>query len=239
MPKELIPLVRTDTRFNDTYALTSLRNGELNCVNDFKVLKKLIVLDLDGNDVDLVPQNVSDIDGQVLTSNGDGRVYWITPAVGVYSFVYPYPTSVKTGTLSVSTITYCNTYTMTSNITFSNASMFLYQAGSDFSRVGIYRGDLTTAILVGQTDKSPPTSDYYTRTLTAIGGESLTFSVGEQIVVAYTKNGSTTSIVSTTGVSNLALACVSNIGYSTGFPSSISGIAAPSATPIRVCIDFS
>ena len=127
---------------------------------------------------------------------------------------------------------------MTSNITFSSASLFFPTTGSDTTRVGIYRGDLTTATLVGQTSSSAPTSNYYTRAITLVTG-SLSFVIGNQIVVAYSSNGSTSAIVTTTGVSNIALATLSGTGYATaGFPSLISGVATQAATTMRMCLDL-
>jgi hypothetical protein len=47
-------------------------------------------------------------------------------------------------------------------------------------------------------------------------------------------------MVSTTGISNLALAFISSTGYSAaGFPALISGIASPAATAVRICMDLS
>lgn len=177
--------------------------------------------------------------GQVITCGSLGVANWITPSVGAFSFVYPYPTATRTVIIGAGTRTLCNTYTMTSNITFSSASLFFPVTGSDTTRVGIYRGDLTTATLVGQTASTAPSSAYFTRTITVVVGQSLTFTVGQQIVIAFTQNGSTTSISTTTGVSNLALAFISTTGYSAaGFPALISGIALPAATIVRQNIDL-
>jgi hypothetical protein len=176
---------------------------------------------------------------QVITCSSLGVATWITPSLGAFSFVYPYPTATRTVITGAGTRTLCNTYTMTSNITFSSASLFFPTTGSDNTRVGIYRGDLTTATLVGQTLSGAPSSAYFTRPITAVVGQSLTFTVGQQIVIAFTQSGSTSSIATTTGVSNLALAFTSIIGYAAaGFPALISGIGLPSATLIRKNIDL-
>jgi hypothetical protein len=183
--------------------------------------------------------NTSPSVGQVLTCGSLGVANWITPSIGAFSFVYPYPTANRTVITGAGTRTLCNTYTMTSNITFSSASLFFPTVGSDNTRVGIYRGDLTTGVLVGQTASGAPSSAYFTRTITAVLGQSLTFSVGQQVVIAFTQNGSTTSIATTTGISNLSLAFISSTGYAAaGFPALISGIALPAATLIRKNIDL-
>jgi hypothetical protein len=128
---------------------------------------------------------------------------------------------------------------MTSNITFTTASLFFPISGADVNRVGIYRGDLTTATLVGQTTSNAPTSAYTTRVLTAVVGQSLTFTIGQQIVVAFAINGASTSIATTTGPSNIALAFLSATSYSlAGFPTLISGISLPVVTIIRKSIDL-
>ena len=183
--------------------------------------------------------NTAPVVGQVITCGSLGVANWITPSVGAFSFVYPYPTANRTVITAPGTRTLCNTYTMTSNITFSTASLFFPITGSDVNRVGIYRGDLTTATLVGQTTSNAPSSGYTTRPITAVVGQSLTFTVGQQIVIAFTINGGTTSIATTTGISNLALAFISPTAYSAvGFPATINLITLPAATTIRKNIDL-
>jgi hypothetical protein len=62
--------------------------------------------------------------GQVITCSSLGVSNWITPSPTAFGFVYPYPTSIYTNLTLGTTKTYCVTYTMTTNITFANASMF-------------------------------------------------------------------------------------------------------------------
>jgi len=178
--------------------------------------------------------------GQVMTCGSLGVANWITPTASSFSSIYPYPTSIRTVALGGATRTLCATYTMTSNITFTTASLFFPVIGSDVSRVGIYRGDLTTATLVGQTASSVPLSAYTTRTLTLVVGQSLTFTIGQQIVIAFATNGSSgTNTSTTTGPLNIGVAFISGTSYSAaGFPALISGIASPAATSIRMCMDL-
>jgi hypothetical protein len=178
--------------------------------------------------------------GQVMTCGSLGVANWITPTASSFSSIYPYPTSIRTVALGGATRTLCATYTMTSNITFTTASLFFPVIGSDVSRVGIYRGDLTTATLVGQTASSVPLSAYTTRTLTLVVGQSLTFTIGQQIVIAFATNGSSgTNTSTTTGPLNIGVAFISGTSYSAaGFPALISGIASPAATAIRMCMDL-
>jgi hypothetical protein len=60
------------------YPFTVKKDGELNCINDYKVLKKLTVLegpDATLTDLNLVPTNNS-LTGQALLADGLGGVYW-------------------------------------------------------------------------------------------------------------------------------------------------------------------
>jgi hypothetical protein len=92
---------------------------------------------------------------------------------------------------------------------------------------------------VGETAGTTPTSTYHVRTFTVKSGQSLTFTTGQQVVVAVTNSGSTSVPVNVLGTSNAALATVSGTNYAAaGFPASITGIAGQSATPTRLCLDM-
>jgi hypothetical protein len=177
--------------------------------------------------------------GNVLTCSALGISSWITPSPTAYSFLYPFPVISKTVTTLAGNRTLACAYTMTTNYTFTTTGVFHPSPGSDNNRVGIYRGDLTTGVLVGQTLNTPPASGYNVKPLTAVIGQSLTFTLGQQIVIVWTQNGGGTSIATTTGVSNIALAFLSGTGYSATLPTTMAGFASPSATTIRMCIDLS
>jgi hypothetical protein len=151
-----------------------------------------------------LPNTASVVD-QVMTCGSLGVANCITPLVTSFSSLYPYPTSIRSVTTGSGTRTLCATYTMTADITFTNASIFFPVVGSNVSRVGIYKGDLTPATLVGQTASSVSSSSYSTRALTLVVGQSLTCTIGQQIVISFTNGGSTST---TLGVSNLALAFI-------------------------------
>jgi hypothetical protein len=226
----------------DTNTAVSLNIGTFN-PSTINIGRTLITTQILGttniNSVYTLP-NTAPAVGQVMTCGTLGVANWITPTANSFSSVYPFPTSIRTGTIGPGgTRTLCCTYTMTSNITFTTASVFFPTPGTDVNRVGIYRGDLTTATLVGQTTSNAPSSDYVTRTLTVIAGQSLTFTIGQQISVAMAINGGSSTIATTTGPSNIALAFTSTISYSAaGFPTLISNITPKAATTVRQCMDL-
>ena len=156
----------------------------------------------------------------------------------VFGGLYPFSSATRTGVLTAASRTYCTTYTMTATHTLTTVSVFYGSAGSDTARIGIYRGDLTTATLVGQTVSSTATSNYMTRTIVAEANQNLNFAFGEQITVAYTTSGSTSTPAFRTTTSNIALGVISSTTYQSNFPTSISSIAAPTATTTRICMEF-
>jgi hypothetical protein len=136
------------------------------------------------------------------------------------------------------------TYTMTGSFTFSQVATHFSTPGSSTYRIGIYRGDLSTATLMGETlSNAAPTSTYNVKAITVKtgSGQSLTFLTGEQVVVAYSIGGSTSVASITTGPSNAALAAYSTSQYtgtSTFFPPSIATISGRNATTNRICLDM-
>jgi hypothetical protein len=177
--------------------------------------------------------------GQVLTCESLGNSSWVTQPAAAIATIYPFPTSSRTGFLAAASRTYCTTYTMAANVTITQASVCLGSAGSDATRIGVYRGDLTTATLVGQTTSSAaPTSNYYTRTLTVEASQSLKFLMGEQIVVVYTTSGGTTTPAYRTMTSNIALATISSNTYTGGLPTTIANVLTQTVTLTRLCLEM-
>lgn len=162
------------------------------------------------------------------------------PVIASTTAPYPYPTIIKTATpVGWGSSTHLATYTMTGNFTFSSVGMYLSTLGSSTFRIGIYRGDLTAATLVGETAGTTPTSTYHVRTFTVKSGQSLTFTPGQQVVVAVTASGATSVPVNVLGTSNASLATVSSSNFaSAGLPASITGIAGQAATATRLCLDM-
>jgi hypothetical protein len=176
--------------------------------------------------------------GQVMTCDALGSVSWATQSPSAFATIYPFTTASRTGVLTASSRTYCTTYTITANVLLTQASVFLGSAGSDGTKIGVYRGDLTTATLVGQTTSGAPTSNYYTRALTVVVGQSLTFSVGDQITIVYTTSGGTTTPAYRTTTSNIALATISSNTYTGGLPTTIAGVLTQAATTTRICLEL-
>ena len=160
------------------------------------------------------------------------------PGPTQFGALYPFPTAGRTGQLTAATRTYCVTYTMVASATFANASVFFSSVGADSYRVGIYRGDLTTGVLVGQTGSAAPTSGYNTKTFTVVSGQSLAFTAGSQVTVAYTTSGSTSNPAYFTSTSNINLATISSTNQTAGFPSAITGITGQAATTVRICMEM-
>jgi hypothetical protein len=176
--------------------------------------------------------------GQVMTCNALGTSSWVTSSPSAFAALYPFTTASRTGVLTAASRTYCVTYTMAANVVLSQASVFLGSPGSDASKIGVYRGDLTTATLVGQTTSGAPTSNYYSRALTVVAGQTLTFAVGDQITIVYTTSGSTTTPAYRTLTSNIALATISSNTYTGGLPSTIAGVLTQTVTTTRICLEL-
>lgn len=165
---------------------------------------------------------------------------------------YPYPVVARATSPSYQpgwgTGTYLFTYTMTGSFTFSKVGTHFSSGQAGGYRVGIYRGDLSSATLMGDTNNASPGGTYDVKTITVKtgSGQSLTFLTGQQVVVAYTLSGGGAVASITTGPSNVALAAFATEGYASGgsavLPHSITEIGdAPNTrqpTTNRVCLDF-
>jgi hypothetical protein len=162
------------------------------------------------------------------------------PGPSVFAGLYPFNIASNNLTLSASSKTYYTTYTMTASSTITKASIYYVTAGSDNARIAIYRGDLNTATLMGQTTSTAPTSNYMTRTFVVETGQSLAFVHGDQVTVAYTTAGGTTSVAVRNTTLNTALGVTSSTTYtSSGFPATISNMPNQTSTGTRICMELS
>lgn len=131
-------------------------------------------------------------DGSNLTGIGGG-------ASPVLFEVVPIQTS------SVAVGTGSNDYYLNCRIpyacTISGVTFSVSSAGSDSVRIGIFRGQDTTATLVGQTAAST-VSTFNTFTITEVSGQNLEFSAGEKFVVGVAIGGTTTSLYGSSCPSN-------------------------------------
>jgi hypothetical protein len=171
------------------------------------------------------------------------------PGPAVFGAIYPYPTSVSTNFFGFRIETFCVTYPITTNCLITKASVLFSRSGQfpPYS-IGLYRGSLTNAILVGKTYNLGPLSvsgsDYVTSLFTAEPLQTLVFTSGEQIVVLFTFNYDVIKkfpSVYNLGPSNIALAYSTNDYITNGnLPSTLTASDPPGqvATNLRVCIDF-
>jgi hypothetical protein len=128
---------------------------------------------------------------------------------------------------------------MVSSATFATVSIYFLPSGSDTWRIGVYRGDFASAILVGQTNGlSSPTTNYSTKTITAVSGQNLAFTAGASVAIAVTINGSTVKpSYYNAGTSTGGIITSANWAAA-GFPSSISGITGTAGTVNRICLEM-
>jgi hypothetical protein len=218
----------------DTAQATPLSIGATNCTT-INVGRSGLIVNI--SNAYSLPTTAPQL-GQVITCDSLGNSSWMTPSPSAYAAIYPFTTASRTGFLAAASKTYCTTYTMGATVTLTMISICLGSTGSDASKIGVYRGDLTTATLVGQTTSGAPTSNYYSRTLTVVAGQNLTFAIGDQISVVYTTSGSTTTPAYRTLTSNIALATISSNTYTGGLPSTIAGILLQTATTTRICLEL-
>ena len=181
---------------------------------------------------------VAGVAGAIGATGPPGEMGPAGPAL--YGALYPFPSAIRTGLLTAATRTYLVTYSMVTSATFASTSTFFASVGSDSYRVGIYRGDLSSGVLVGQTSSVAPTSGYNSKTFVLVSGQSLSFTAGSQVSVAYTTAGSTSNpAFVTSGSVNIALATISSTNNTGGFPSLITGVTGQSATGTRICMEMS
>ena len=186
------------------------------------------------------PSGVDGSTGPTGPSGVDGSIGPTGPAgPSIFGGLYPFPISIRNSMISPGSKTYVVTYTMTSSTTFTSVSNFFEGPLSDPYKVAIYRGDLSNATLVAQTTDAAPTSGYNTKLFTLVSGQSLSFTIGSQISIAYAISGSTTYHPNYTGVSNSAIAIISSKKYTDGFPTAITSITSQSATTTRICMELS
>lgn len=134
--------------------------------------------------------------------------------------------------------------------------MLYTPAGSDFFRVGVYRGahrlsgsgnitllGQSTSAGVGSTAQPGglPAIPFTRRAITASPGQSLTFAAGELMTFAFHSNGSTLVVygspVITTSIQELAYTSTSNYNAS-GFPATLNSSVISSALTNKICIEF-
>lgn len=115
------------------------------------------------------------------------------------------PSSFASATLAANSWDYYLNEKTPHSMTIDAVRLVYATAGSDSTRVAIYRGTDTTAVLVGESAVIPAgsyTSPWTTIPVAAVAGQDLDFSHEEPLVVAIALSGSTTSLRSISATSD-------------------------------------
>jgi hypothetical protein len=103
------------------------------------------------------------------------------------------------------------------NLTISKVDFSVSIAGSDSVRIGIYRGQDLTAVLVGQS-AGGTVSTLNSVSIVAESGQNLTFSGGSWIVIGVAVGGTTTNLYGSACPSNNLIAWTNTTDSAGGFP---------------------
>ena len=103
------------------------------------------------------------------------------------------------------------------NLTISKVDFSVSTAGSDSVRIGIYRGQDLTAVLVGQS-AGGTVSTLNSVPIVAEVGQNLTFSAGSWIVIGVAVGGTTTNLYGSACPVNNLIAWTNTTDSSGGFP---------------------
>jgi hypothetical protein len=103
------------------------------------------------------------------------------------------------------------------NLTISKVDFSVSTAGSDSVRIGIYRGQDLTAVLVGQS-AGGTVSTLNSVPIVAEVGQNLTFSAGSWVVIGVAVGGTTTNLFGSACPVNNLIAWTNTTDSSGGFP---------------------
>ena len=103
------------------------------------------------------------------------------------------------------------------NLTISKVDFSVSTAGSDSVRIGIYRGQDLTAVLVGQS-AGGTVSTLNSVPIVAEVGQNLTFSAGSWVVIGVAVGGTTTNLYGSACPANNLIAWTNTTDSSGGFP---------------------
>jgi hypothetical protein len=160
-----------------------------------------------------------------------------------------FPLYNATQQLTAGTKSYWYIVRIITTTTISGYSTYL-TAGTDNLRVGIYRGCINqagatgTITLCGQSSGGTPTLGipYHTRSITAVSGQNLTFTVDEYITVAFHSNGSSSVFYAMPdGILNYGIAYTTTTNYATsGFASvaTLDHTSANATLATRICFEL-
>ncbi len=130
---------------------------------------------------------------------------------------YPIPIATSSVAIGTGSNDYYLNVKIPYSLTVASVSFSSSIAGSDNVRVAIYRGQDTTATLVGQSS-SALVSTLNTFNITAEVGQNLSFTAGQWMVIAVAVGGTTTNLYGSSCPSNTAIAWFNATDSTGGFP---------------------
>lgn len=156
-----------------------------------------------------------------LTVSGNTTIYGTLSATTYVGLPNSGVLVVPIATSSVSIGTGSNDYYLNFkipyNLTISKVDFSVSIAGSDSVRIGIYRGQDLTAVLVGQSTGGT-VSTLNSVSIVAESGQNLTFSGGSWIVIGVAVGGTTTNLYGSACPANNLIAWTNTTDSSGGFP---------------------
>ena len=187
-------------------------------------------------------------DANELVTKGYVATYGSTIVQGMpFNSIYGNTTTAPTGTRSL-WYTAITPYATTIN----GIMIYVDGGGSDTTHFGIYRGYLKAGVgtnpglnmtLIGQSASSTILSTglpYNRVPLVVIGGQSLAFTSGEYLTIAFHASGtSNTFLSSPTGFSSVGLCYTTLTNYATTtFPATITNSSISTSSTQRICFDL-
>ena len=156
-----------------------------------------------------------------LTVSGNTTIYGTLSAttyVGLpNSGVLVVPIATSSVAIGTGSNDYYLNFKIPYNLTISKVDFSVSTAGSDSVRIGIYRGQDLTAVLVGQS-AGGTVSTLNSVSIVAEVGQNLTFSAGSWIVIGVAVGGTTTNLYGSACPVNNLIAWSNTTDSSGGFP---------------------
>jgi hypothetical protein len=164
---------------------------------------------------------IAPLNGNKLTVSGNTTIYGTLSATTYVGLPNAGVLVVPIATSSVAVGTGSNDYYLNFKIpyglTISKVDFSVSTAGSDSVRIGIYRGQDLTAVLVGQS-AGGTVSTLNSVSIVAESGQNLTFSGGSWIVIGVAVGGTTTNLFGSACPVNNLIAWTNTTDSSGGFP---------------------
>jgi hypothetical protein len=165
-------------------SLTSVLGGNI-AINTNSTLNVGMKISVQGgsNNYSLRLEDGTEGNGKILTSDSQGNASWENnrgsiSTIGIEIWQGKEITYPGTGQI------FFINYTIPADITVATAKMAFSTSGSGITCCAIYRGSGPTAVLVGQSNQVTTPNDVQSYTMTAETGQSLSFTGGEDVVLA-------------------------------------------------------